>query len=240
MSLLGVENVVKTYVSGTDKIHALDGISLEIEQGEFVSVMGPSGSGKSTLLAVLGGLSHPSQGRVVADDIDIYSLSVEQLADFRREYLGFVFQSYQLIPYLTVVENVMVPLVVTGYPSKKQLEMAMTILERVGMKDKARRLPDEVSGGEQERAAIARALVNEPPIILADEPTGNLDTATGEEIMKLFQSLNADGQTIIMVTHNPENMKYVQRCIRLKDGKPEMEKPKYESVMHASKLVTLR
>jgi putative ABC transport system ATP-binding protein len=233
MSLLGVENVVKTYVSGTDQVHALNGMSLDIEQGESVAVMGPSGSGKSTLLAVLGGLAHPTQGRVIADDIDIYSLSPEQLADFRREYLGFVFQSFQLIPYLTVVENVMVPLVVTDYTTKRHLEMAMTILERVGLKDKTKRLPDELSGGEQERAAIARALVNEPPIILADEPTGNLDTSTSEEILKLFQSLNADGQTIIMVTHNPENMKYVQRCIRLRDGKVETENSKHGSVMHA-------
>jgi putative ABC transport system ATP-binding protein len=233
MSLLGVENVVKTYVSGTDQVHALNEMSLEIEQGEFVAVMGPSGSGKSTLLAVLGGLAHPTQGRVIADDIDIYSLSSEQLADFRREYLGFVFQSFQLIPYLTVVENVMVPLVVTDYTTNRHLEMAMTILERVGLKDKTKRLPDELSGGEQERAAIARALVNEPPIILADEPTGNLDTSTSEEILKLFQSLNADGQTIIMVTHNPENMKYVQRCIRLRDGKVETENSKHGSVMHA-------
>jgi putative ABC transport system ATP-binding protein len=233
MSLLGVENVVKTYVSGTDQVHALNEMSLEIEQGESVAVMGPSGSGKSTLLAVLGGLAHPTQGRVIADDIDIYSLSSEQLADFRREYLGFVFQSFQLIPYLTVVENVMVPLVVTDYTTNRHLEMAMTILERVGLKDKTKRLPDELSGGEQERAAIARALVNEPPIILADEPTGNLDTSTSEEILKLFQSLNADGQTIIMVTHNPENMKYVQRCIRLRDGKVETENSKHGSVMHA-------
>jgi putative ABC transport system ATP-binding protein len=233
MSLLGVENVVKTYVSGTDQVHALNEMSLEIEQGEFAAVMGPSGSGKSTLLAVLGGLAHPTQGRVIADDIDIYSLSSEQLADFRREYLGFVFQSFQLIPYLTVVENVMVPLVVTDYTTNRHLEMAMTILERVGLKDKTKRLPDELSGGEQERAAIARALVNEPPIILADEPTGNLDTSTSEEILKLFQSLNADGQTIIMVTHNPENMKYVQRCIRLRDGKVETENSKHGSVMHA-------
>jgi putative ABC transport system ATP-binding protein len=221
MSLIIADNLRKEYDGHTGNVTALDGISLSIEQGEFVAVMGPSGSGKSTLLSVLGGLSHPSDGNVMVDEIDIYSLSTERLADFRREYLGFVFQSFQLIPYLTVVENVMLPLAVTQYSNTRQLDMAMGILNKVGLEKKVRRLPDELSGGEQERVAIARALVNQPPIVLADEPTGNLDTATSEGIMGLFKTLNADGQTIIMVTHNHDNVKHVQRCITLRDGKAQ-------------------
>ncbi len=223
MSLIRVEYLKKEYNGSAEKVAAINDISLDIEQGEFIAVMGPSGSGKSTLLSILGGLNHPTNGKVVVDDIDLYSLSTERLADFRREYLGFVFQSFHLIPYLTVAENVMLPLAVTSYSSANQLGMAMAILEKVNLEKKAKRLPDELSGGEQERVAIARALVNQPPIVLADEPTGNLDTATSQEVMKLFQSLNAEGQTIIMVTHNPENVKYVQRCINLRDGRIEAE-----------------
>ena len=152
------------------------------------------------------------------DEIDVYSLPVERLADFRREYLGFVFQSFQLIPYLTIIENVMLPLAVSSLSRAEKRRIATEIIEKVGLRSKELRLPDELSGGEQQRVAIARALVNEPPIVLADEPTGNLDSATSEEIMKLLASLNAEGHTIVVVTHNPENLKYVRRCIRLRDG----------------------
>jgi putative ABC transport system ATP-binding protein len=148
--------------------------------------MGPSGSGKSTLLTILGGLNHPTEGELVVDEISIYRLSLEKLADFRREYLGFIFQSFQLIPYLTVIENVMLPLSITERSNREQVEMAETILEKMGLKGKAKRLPDQLSGGEQERVAIARALVNSPPILMADEPTGNLDSKTGKEIIKAF------------------------------------------------------
>lgn len=223
MSLIVTEHLGKEYNGSADKVAALNGISAIIDQGEFVAVMGPSGSGKSTLLSVLGGLNHPTDGKVVVDGIDIYSLPTERLADLRREYMGFVFQSFQLIPYLTVVENVMLPLAVTRYSNTCQLEMAMVILNKVGLEKKSKRLPDELSGGEQERVAIARALVNEPPIILADEPTGNLDSATSEGIMRLFQDLNSGGQTIIMVTHNPDNIRYVQRCVRLRDGRVQAD-----------------
>jgi putative ABC transport system ATP-binding protein len=190
-----------------------------IERGEFISVIGPSGSGKSTLLTMLGGLNHPTEGEVVVDEIPIYQLPLEKLADFRREYLGFIFQSFQLIPYLTVIENVMLPLAITEKSNREQLGMAEGILEKMGLEGKGRRLPDQLSGGEQERVAIARALVNSPPILLADEPTGNLDTKTGREIMELFKSLNEEGQTIVMVTHNPENVAYSSRTIQLRDGK---------------------
>ncbi len=219
MSLIEIKNLSKNYQSGEECVLALDDLALNVEKGEFISVMGPSGSGKSTLLTILGGLNHPSEGEIVVDGIQIYKLPLEKLADFRREYLGFIFQSFQLIPYLTVIENVMLPLSITRISNKEQVKMAEEILEKVGLRVKAKRLPDQLSGGEQERVAIARALVNGPPILLADEPTGNLDTKTSQEVMELFKNLNEEGQTIIMVTHNPENMAYSTRTIFLKDGK---------------------
>ena len=219
MSLIEINTLSKTYESGEECVLALVDVDLKIEKGEFVSVMGPSGSGKSTLLTILGGLNHPSRGEVVVDEIPIYKLPLERLADFRKEYLGFIFQSFQLIPYLTVIENVMLPLAITEKSNREQVQMAEGILERMELKGKERRLPDQLSGGEQERVAIARALVNSPPILLADEPTGNLDSKTGKEIMDLFKSLNEGGQTIIMVTHNPENVAFSSRTIQLLDGK---------------------
>ena len=219
MSLMEIKNLKKTYESGEECVMALVDVDLNIERGEFISVMGPSGSGKTTLLTILGGLNHPTEGDVVVDEIPVYKLPLEKLADFRREYLGFVFQSFQLIPYLTVIENVMLPLSITEKSNKEQLKMAEDILERIGLRGKERRLPDQLSGGEQERVAIARALVNSPPILLADEPTGNLDSKTGKEIMELFKSLNEEGQTIIMVTHNPENIAFSTRTIFLRDGR---------------------
>src|SRR5512135_953699 len=221
MSLIEIKNLNKTYESGEECVMALREVDLNIERGEFVSVMGPSGSGKSTLLTILGGLNHPTTGDVAVDDIPIYRLSLEKLADFRREYLGFIFQSFQLIPYLRVIENVMLPLSITQRTHREQVKMAEEILEKIGLAGKARRLPDQLSGGEQERVAIARALVNSPPILMADEPTGNLDSKTGNEIMDLFKSLNKEGQTIVMVTHNPENTSFSTRTISLKDGKVE-------------------
>src|SRR5512139_808089 len=219
MSLIEIRKLNKTYNGGEECVMALADVDLNIERGEFISVMGPSGSGKSTLLTILGGLNHPTKGEVMVDEIPIYKLSLEKLADFRREYLGFIFQSFQLIPYLTVIENVMLPLSITERSNREQVKMAEEILERIGLRGKEKRLPDQLSGGEQERVAIARALVNSPPILLADEPTGNLDTKTSKEIMDLFKSLHGEGQTIIMVTHNPENTAYSTRTIFLKDGR---------------------
>jgi putative ABC transport system ATP-binding protein len=221
MSLIEIKNLNKTYESGEECVMALVDVDLKIERGEFISVMGPSGSGKSTLLTILGGLNHPTKGDVIVDEISIYGLPLEKLADFRREYLGFIFQSFQLIPYLTVIENVMLPLSITQRTNREQVKMAEEILEKIGLAGKARRLPDQLSGGEQEIVAIARALVNSPPILMADEPTGNLDSKTGKEIMDLFRSLNKEGQTIVMVTHNPENTSYSTRTISLKDGRVE-------------------
>jgi len=221
MSLIEIKKLNKTYKSGEECVLALCDVDLNIEKGEFISVMGPSGSGKSTLLTILGGLNHPTTGDVLVDDIPIYRLPLEKLADFRREYLGFIFQSFQLIPYLTVVENVMLPLSITQRTNREQMKMAEEILERIGLRGKGKRLPDQLSGGEQERVAIARALVNSPPILMADEPTGNLDSKTGKEIMDLFKSLNKEGQTIVMVTHNPENTSFSTRTISLRDGRVE-------------------
>ncbi len=221
MSLIEIKKLNKAYEGGNECVRALVDVDLNIERREFISVMGPSGSGKSTLLTILGGLNHPTKGEVVVDEIPIYELPSEKLADFRREYLGFIFQSFQLIPYLTVIENVMLPLSITDRSNREQVKMAEEILERIGLRGKERRLPDQLSGGEQERVAIARALVNSPPILMADEPTGNLDSKTGKEIMDLFKTLNKEGQTIIMVTHNPENIGSSTRTIFLKDGRVE-------------------
>ncbi|WP_088554928.1 ABC transporter ATP-binding protein [Calderihabitans maritimus] len=218
MSLIKVENVTKVYESGEGQVTALGGVSFEIEEGDFVALMGPSGSGKSTLLSILGALNPPTKGEVVIDGIPVYQLKPERRADFRSAYIGFVFQQFQLIPYLTAIENVMLPLAILRYSHQEQLEKAKSVLEKVGLGNKCSRLPNQLSGGEQERVAIARAIVNEPPIILADEPTGSLDSKTGEEIMRLFQSLNREGLTIIMVTHNVENLSYVKRALYMRDG----------------------
>ena len=216
--LIDLNQVRKLYKSGEAEVEALRDVTFKVHGGEAVAVMGPSGSGKSTLLSIIGGLNSPSEGTVIIDGIDLYQLNREKRADFRREYLGFVFQQFQLIPYLTAIENTMLPLTTTAHPSSKKREMAMEALERVGMVTKINRLPNQLSGGEQERVAIARAIVNSPPLVLADEPTGNLDSCTAQDIMELFSSLNDSGLTILMVTHNSENTKYMHRTITMNDG----------------------
>ena len=221
MALIEIQNVTKKYFGQEGEVQALHGITCDINEKEFVAVMGPSGSGKSTLLTMLGVLSAPTTGKVIIDEIDVYALSREQQADFRSEYIGFVFQQFQLISYLTAAENVMLPLAITKLSNAEQLERAYKVLERVGLKGKETRLPSQLSGGEQERVAIARAIVNNPAIIMADEPTGSLDTKTGEEILQLFKDLNNEGLTIIMVTHNSDNLRHVGRAIRIRDGRLE-------------------
>lgn len=218
MSLILIENVSKTYVGGEGPVEVLNNINLEIEEGQFLALLGPSGSGKSTLLSILGALNPPTSGQVLIDGISIYDLDSERRADFRHEYIGFVFQQYQLIPYLTALENVMLPLAISKRSDKEQREMAQNVLEKVGLGQKSSRLPNQLSGGEQNRVAIARAIVNEPAIIFADEPTGSLDSKTAQEILDLFQALNKDGLTIIMVTHNVENLAWVSRSISIRDG----------------------
>ncbi len=218
MSLITITDLRKHYISGDETVEALRGVDLAIEAGEFVTIMGHSGSGKSTLLSVLGGMNHPTAGTVEMADVKLYELPGERLADFRAENLGFVFQSFHLIQYLTALENVMLPLAITGMKKAEKVQAAREALERVGLAGKADRLPNQLSGGEQERVAIARAIVKKPPILLADEPTGNLDTKTSEEVMTLFRRLNDEGQTLVMVTHNPENSTYADRTIHLRDG----------------------
>ena len=221
MSLIEFKNISKYYQSGDEQVAALRQIDLDVKAGDFLAVMGPSGSGKSTLLNIFGGLSHPSEGEMLVDDISIYKLGGEKRADFRSSYIGFVFQSFHLIPYLTILENVMLPLAIKRGRNGFQKKLAQEVLLRVGLAAKGHRLPSQLSGGEQERVAIARALVNNPPIILADEPTGNLDSATGNEVMKLLTELNAEGRTVVMVTHNPDNAGFARRLIKVKDGRIE-------------------
>ena len=222
---IDVRGLEKTFSGDGAPVQALRGLDLVVAEGTFLGVMGQSGSGKSTFLAMLGGLTHPSGGSVSVDGIDLYALPGERLADFRREYLGFVFQSFNLVPYLTALENVMLPLAVKRMPGAEKRERALGVLERVGLTDRAGHLPGKLSGGEQERVAIARALVNEPPLILADEPTGALDSETTVEIMDLFATLNREGITIVMVTHNPEIQRYFDRTIVLRDGRLDCELP---------------
>jgi len=219
MSLIQIEELSKIYQSEADCVKALDRIDLSVDEGSFLGVLGPSGSGKSTFLTILGGLSHPSAGRISIDGIDLYQLPGERLADFRREYLGFVFQSFNLVSYLTALENVMLPLAVKPIAKQQKLAQAEKALSQVGLAHRQSHLPSQLSGGEQERVAIARALVNEPPLLLADEPTGSLDSETSAEIMQLFAGLNAAGQTIVMVTHNLETLEYFDRTIHLRDGR---------------------
>jgi putative ABC transport system ATP-binding protein len=218
MSFVQAQQLVKQYGSGDSQVTAISDINFEIEAGDFVAIMGESGAGKSTLLSVLGAINEPTDGNLTVDDIDVYDLTQEQRADFRREYLGFVFQSFHLVPYLTVLENVMLPLAVVKASGKVKREMAAEALEQVDLLDKADRLPNQISGGEKERVAVARAVVNNPPVLLADEPTGNLDTGNSREIMKLLQSLNRDGTTIVMVTHSNDCARFARRTLQVSDG----------------------
>ena len=227
MSFVALDNVSKVYQSNGagSAVRVLSAINVELERGEFVALMGPSGSGKSTLLTVVGAMNHPTEGRLLIDGIDVYGLPEERRADFRREYLGFVFQQHHLMPFLNALENAMLPLATTKLGAKEKRERALAVLEKVGLADKAARLPNQLSGGEQGRLAVARAIINEPPLLLADEPTGALDTRTGREIIEVFLQLNANGQTIFMVTHNPENAALVHRTLNIVDGRVVRESP---------------
>jgi putative ABC transport system ATP-binding protein len=222
MALVHMSSIGQRFGAGDSAVRALSNIELALEPGEFVALMGPSGSGKSTLLSILGAMMAPAEGRVVVDEIDIYGLDTERLADFRRTYLGFVFQHLYLVPYLSALENVMLPLAASHIANAEQRERAQAALDRVGMNDKAHRLPAQLSGGEQQRVAIARAIVNAPPLLLADEPTGCLDTVTGREIVKLLLELKAGGLTVFMVTHDPAVASVADRIVRLRDGRVEL------------------
>ena len=217
--MIQIIDVKKYYQMGPDTIHALDGISLTIEPGEFVSIIGPSGSGKSTLMNLIGCLDTPTSGQYILDGTPVQKLSRNELAHVRNRSIGFVFQTFNLLPRLTAAENVEVPLVYSGLDRKLRRTTALEMLERVGLADRSRHLPNELSGGQRQRVAVARALAARPSVLLADEPTGALDTKTGEEIMELFMKLNDEGTTIILVTHDNELAEQAQRVIRIKDGK---------------------
>jgi putative ABC transport system ATP-binding protein len=214
--MLEIKNVSKIYGEGTAKVVALSNISLLVNAGDFIAIMGPSGSGKSTLLNIIGGLDHISSGEVVLDGERIDSLDENALVATRRDKIAYVFQQYHLIPSLTALENVLLPLTFCGANNKDQ--KAVGILKRMGLEKRAEHKPSQLSGGEQQRVAIARALVNDPSLILADEPTGNMDRKTGKEILALFEQLNKEGRSIVMVTHDPEIAGYAKEVVVLQDG----------------------
>lgn len=219
MSYVCAEHLVKTYGTGAAAVRAVHDVNFDIEAGEFVSIMGESGAGKSTLLSIMGAMNPPTSGRFVVDDIDVYKLGSEKRTDFRREFIGFVFQSFHLASYLTVLENVMLPLTTVPTSRKEKRSLAEAALAQVGLSGKEGRLPSQISGGEKERVAIARAIVNDPPVVLADEPTGNLDSKTSHEIMALLQRLNRAGTTILMVTHSRDCAGYAERSLMVTDGR---------------------
>ncbi len=219
MALLELRNVSKIYHTGGEEIRALDDVSLDLQNGEFISIIGPSGSGKSTLMHILGCLDSPSRGEVRLDGVDISRASAGQLAKVRNHTIGFVFQSFNLLPKLNVLQNVELPMVYAGMGGRQRRERAMESLRQVDLAHRVKNRPNQLSGGQQQRVAIARALVNDPKIILADEPTGNLDTHTGELILNLFRDLSRQGRTVILVTHNPEIAAVTPRRIEIRNGK---------------------
>ena len=219
MALVELRNVSKIYRLGEEEIRALDDVTLDIEEGEFISIIGPSGSGKSTLMHILGCLDSPTKGTIQLDGVMIQDASPRQLAAIRNRKIGFVFQFFNLLPKLNVTQNVELPMIYSGISAKERRQRAMAALEAVDLANRARHRPSQLSGGQQQRAAIARALVNDPRIVFADEPTGNLDSHTGETILNLFHDLSRKGRTIALVTHDPEIAAVTPRKIEIRDGK---------------------
>ena len=217
--MIRIENVIKTYDMGENSVKALQGVSFTINQGEFVSIMGPSGSGKSTCMNMIGCLDRPSSGLVEINGKETAKMSEKELAELRNKTIGFVFQQYHLLPSMTVLENVMLPLRYQGIEKHLRKEMAIKALEKVGLQNRKSHRPHELSGGQKQRVAIARAMVTNPKIILADEPTGALDSETGKQVLDMFRQINATGTTIILVTHDPEIGASTNRCIKIFDGK---------------------
>ena len=219
MTFVDLRNVSKIYRLGEEEIRALDDVSLDIDEGEFISIIGPSGSGKSTLMHILGCLDSPTKGTIKLDGMMIHDASSRQLAAIRNRKIGFVFQFFNLLPKLTVVQNVELPMIYSGVSGKQRRQRAMAALEAVDLANRAKHRPSQLSGGQQQRAAIARALVNDPRLVFADEPTGNLDSHTGEAILRLFHKLSQEGRTIMLVTHDPEIAAVTPRRIEIRDGK---------------------
>ncbi len=224
MSVISVEHLKKTYYMGTQRIDALKDITVNIDRNEYVALMGPSGSGKSTLMNLLGCLDTPSAGQYILNNQNVSDLTDGELAEIRNKEIGFVFQTFNLLPRLSSLENVALPLVYAGMSRSKRLEKAREMLTTVGLGDRVDHKPNELSGGQRQRVAIARALVNDPSIILADEPTGNLDTKTSIEIMEIFEKIQNAGNTVILVTHEPDIAEHAHRIIRLRDGLIETDK----------------
>lgn len=216
--MIEVKDVYKTYITGDINFTALKGVSLQVKKGEFTSIMGPSGSGKSTFMNILGCLDRMDKGTYILNGKDVSHLNDKELAFIRNKEIGFVFQAFNLLPRMTVLENVELPMVYAGVPKKERREKALASLEKVGLLDRIKHRPTEISGGQKQRVAIARAIVNNPAVIMADEPTGNLDSKSSEDIIRIFQNLNEEGATIIMVTHEPDVAKFTKRIVRFRDG----------------------
>lgn len=218
MPVIHIENLRKSYYLGKQELKVLKGISLDILKNEYVALMGPSGSGKSTLMNILGCLDSPTSGKYVLNNQDVSKMSDDELAEIRNKEIGFVFQQFNLLPRLSAAENVALPLIYNGTPKKERIERALLMLERVGLADRSHHRPNELSGGQNQRVAIARALINNPAIILADEPTGNLDSKTSIEIMDIFEKIQQEGNTVILVTHEEDIALRAHKIVRLKDG----------------------
>jgi putative ABC transport system ATP-binding protein len=225
MPIIELRDVHKVYTMGTEKVHALNGVSLEIERGEYVAIMGSSGSGKSTLMNLLGCLDTPSAGSYHLNGVAVEELDDTELAGIRNKEIGFVFQSFHLLPRTSALQNVELPLIYAGVSRSERRDRARRALERVGLGDRMGHQPNELSGGQRQRVAVARALVNDPSILLADEPTGNLDSTTSEEIMQLFDELHRSGNTVLLVTHEPDVANHAWRKIQLRDGKVLSDQP---------------
>ncbi|OAV45562.1 ABC transporter ATP-binding protein [Lewinella sp. 4G2] len=221
--VIDIKDLTKTYVMGQTKVHALRGVDLKINTNEYVALMGPSGSGKSTLMNLLGCLDTPTRGNYLLDGKDVSKMDDTELANIRNEKIGFVFQTFNLLPRQTTLDNVALPLVYAGVARKEREARAKHVLDSVGLGDRTDHRPNELSGGQRQRVAIARALVNSPSIILADEPTGNLDTKTSIEIMEIFEQIQSDGNTVILVTHEPDIAEHAHRIVRLRDGRVEVD-----------------